>query len=294
MSLSKRTDAEDRGIWELDLIEKKLHWSDFQYTLYGYQPGEIALNDDFFLIKTTHLSEVKRISEIIKEALNNTNSYNFKRRILKKDGSIGFVETKAKILRSSSGEAQKIVGTTFDLTGKKSDTVNYNDPEFFKTFYNNYKRTIKLEVFRMTYNHYTTEDLCQEIFTKAWQNMSKYDPSKGALYTWLINIAKNHCKDYLKSKHFKHLRLTESLNYEFTKNIKIASIESSTLNVKDLFLKLPACQREIMELVYIQGYTQTEVAELKKMPLGTIKTKSRTALNLLKEFVKQEELMDRL
>src|SRR3954469_17037526 len=89
-----------QGNWELDLNQNRLYWSKDQYQLYGYEPGELTLNDEFFILKTTHISDLKRISGIVAEAISNKLQYNFKRRILKKNGRIGFAETHALIIRS--------------------------------------------------------------------------------------------------------------------------------------------------------------------------------------------------
>ena len=86
-------EVQNKGHWELDLQSNHLLWSDYQYKIYGYKPHEININDGFFILKTTHCSEVNRITKIINDALKEHEGYNFKRRIIRKNGSIGFVET---------------------------------------------------------------------------------------------------------------------------------------------------------------------------------------------------------
>src|SRR3954469_8281405 len=77
------------GKWELDLTDKQLRWSEDQYKIYGYLPGEINLDQEFFLLRTTHISDISRVTGIIDEAIKSQYEYNFRRRILKKGGRVG-------------------------------------------------------------------------------------------------------------------------------------------------------------------------------------------------------------
>ncbi|PBQ30313.1 hypothetical protein CNR22_00570 [Sphingobacteriaceae bacterium] len=275
-----------KGNWELDLKQNNLSWSPEQFSLYGYEPNELILNDEYFIINTTHPSDIERITATINEALRKSDGYAFKRRIIKKNGSLGFVETQAKIIRSKNGIPEKIIGTTSDIGGhSENGFYDYSDPLFFKMFYSKYKKAITAEIYKWTYNNTLSKDLCQEIFLKAWHNMSKYDATKGELYTWLINIARNHCKDYLRSKYFRYHQLTQ--NYDCAPEPAYEETVSDFENkqVKELILRLPLDQREIIELLFIQGFTQTEVATMKQLPLGTVKSRSRIALKFLRDIL---------
>lgn len=272
------------GNWELNVKTKELSWSPNQYKIYGFEPGEVDINSDYFLLKTTHASDVKRIAKIIDDSLKNHHEYNFKRRIVKKDGSIGYAQTQAKILREQNGQAVKIVGLTREVETMNSDgQIDYNHPEFFKIFYKNYKKAIYSKLFKMTQDAEVTQDLCQGVFVKAWNNMSTYKKEKGELYTWLINITQNHCKDYFKSLYFKSKQKTSPLDLgiEFKSVLPVAGAH---LDVEGLLLHLKPEQKEIVELLFMQGFTHQEVAVIKKMPLGTVKSVSRTSINLLRKF----------
>lgn len=279
-----------QGNWELDLKINQLYWSPGQYRVYGYEPNELVLNDEYFIINTTHPSDIERITSIINEALRKQEGYEFKRRIIKKNGALGFVETRATIIRSKKGIPEKIIGITNDVKGQcKQGIFDYNDPVFFNHFYLNYKKAVSIEIYKWTFDNTLTKDLCQEVFLKAWHNMSKYDSSKGELYTWLINIARNHCKDYLRSKYFRYHQLTQ--NYEHTPETVTDEATSSMepLFIRELLFRLPLELREIIELLFVQGFTQTDVAKLKSIPLGTVKSKSRLAIKLLRNFLSEPQ-----
>jgi RNA polymerase sigma-70 factor, ECF subfamily len=73
----------------------------------------------------------------------------------------------------------------------------------FAYLYDNYSAAINGVIYRMVDNVELAEDVLQETFVKIWNNLSNYDPLKGRLFTWMINIAKNLAIDTLRSKGFK-------------------------------------------------------------------------------------------
>lgn len=275
------------GTWELNIADKRLAWSDSQYRLYGYEPGEVKLDNDFFILNTTHPSDVKRISAIIDHAMKNDEGYDFKRRIVRKDGSFGFVRTRARIIRSRRSEPLKIIGSTTDVQGiTENGFLDCNDPAYFDKLYKSYKKSVTSEIYKWTLDRDLSDDLAQEVFFKAWHHMSKYDSSKGAVYSWLITIARNHCKDHFGSRHFQNQQLTGSVS-EMHDSMHDRGGEAHVCT-RELLLKLPAEQREAMELVFIQGFTQEEVARNQRIPLGTVKTRCRAAVKKMRAFIGEE------
>ncbi len=273
-----------KGNWELDLKSDKLYWSDSQYKIYGYKPNELSLNDEYFLLKTTHPSDIERTKQIISEALKGQEGYTFRRRIIKKNDNLGFVETHAKIIRSYNGELNKIVGITIDVEGQLiNGNYDYRDPVFFNQLYKNYVKAINLEIFNFVYDKDVAKDLSQEIFIKVWNKIASYDPEKGKLYTWLINITRNHCRDYLRSRHSKFHEITSRLDLSHDK-VKSDTFTVDKLHIKELLLQLSPERKEIIELLFLKGYTQLEVARMKTLPLGTVKTKSSSAIKILRKI----------
>ena len=227
---------------------------------------------------------MKRVTEIIDGALKDKNEYSFRRRIVKRNGHLGFIETNAKIIRSECGLPTKIIGISSDVAGRNDKGVfEYNDPEFFDFFYKKYKKVIAYAVYNFVFDSELSQDLCQEIFLKAWSNMSQYKPEKGEIYTWLINITRNHCKDYLKTRHSILKRNSFSLDHAF--NLKVDDLcDTSRMEVKNLLAQLPIANQELIDLLFIQGFTHQEVAHLKNMPLGSVKTKSRRTIGMLRKL----------
>lgn len=273
-----------KGSWELDLSTHQLFWDDSQYKVYGFMPGEIVINDDYFIKNTTHFSDVKRVTKIIEGALKNAEEYNFRRRIVKKCGNLGFAETQARIIRGTNGLPKTIIGNTIDISVLGGDQIHdFNDPLFFDDMYSKYKKVIAFEIFTITNDSDLTKDLCQEVFLKAWHNMCLYNPEKGKLYTWLKNIAANHCKDYFSSKYYRCHKITSSLEKAKHQQADDSDVDTSTF-VKELLIQLPIDQREFIELLFVQGFSQPEVARIKKLPLGTVKSNSRRAIKTLRKL----------
>jgi len=129
------------------------------------------------------------------------------------------------------------------------------------------------------------EDVLQETFVKIWHSFSSYSTEKGRLFTWMVNIARNLAIDKIRSKDFKN----QNKNQEIENNVTFIDEQRNTVykpeltGVKDLVQKLKPEQKQIIDLVYFKGYTHVEAAEELGIPLGTIKTRLRVAIQELRK-----------
>lgn len=128
------------------------------------------------------------------------------------------------------------------------------------------------------------EDILQESFVKIWRSIHKYDAAKGKLFTWMARVARNTAIDYLRGQSCaKCIKTTEI-------DVAIFNVEkhnpiyynTDTIGIRELINVLPQCQKQILDLIYFQGYTQAEVSDRLKMPLGSVKSKIRYAILLLR------------
>jgi RNA polymerase sigma-70 factor, ECF subfamily len=132
------------------------------------------------------------------------------------------------------------------------------------------------------------EEVLQDTFVKAWRHRDAYDDSKGRLFTWLINIARNTAIDYTRLKSFsqKNQDIDSSVNsIDASEQLRI---NEDTIGIKEIVNKMPEEQRILLEYVYFKGYTQAEVAEKLNIPLGTVKTRLRTAIQHLRKYFNLE------
>lgn len=150
--------------------------------------------------------------------------------------------------------------------------------------YDMYSSALYGVIFRIVQHEEIAEDLLQDVFVKIWNSFSSYDPAKGRLFTWIVNIARNVSIDKTRSKDFRNNSKTEDIeNNVFSIDKRLTtSINPETLGLKELVAKLKPEQKIILDLVYFRGFTHVEVAEELEIPLGTVKTRLRSAIITLR------------
>jgi RNA polymerase sigma factor (sigma-70 family) len=154
-----------------------------------------------------------------------------------------------------------------------------------EALYDMYSASLYGVIVRIVNDEATAEDVLQEVFVKIWHSSKSYSADKGRLFTWMVNIARNLSIDKIRSKDFKN----QYKNQELENNVGYIDANNSTiykpelLGVKDLVDKLRPEQRSILDLIYFKGYTHTEAAEELGMPLGTVKTRLRMAIQELRK-----------
>ena len=131
----------------------------------------------------------------------------------------------------------------------------------------------------------TAEDVAQETFVRAWRHAGTYDPRRGRVSTWLLTIARNAAIDAVR------VRTVEPLDPEVIADrlqqagtaVDEASPPDERQRVRTLIAELPADQRRALFLAAYAGRTAREISELEDTPLGTIKTRIRTAMTKLRD-----------
>jgi RNA polymerase sigma-70 factor (ECF subfamily) len=123
-------------------------------------------------------------------------------------------------------------------------------------------------------------DVMQEAFVNIWRRIETYDESKGRLFTWMLNIARNAAIDKTRSKGFQQSLRQMPLDGETIQ----ASVKPGTddFGLKKIVFKLKEEQRQLIDLSYFQGYTHEQIAQVLHIPLGTVKTRIRSALTQLR------------
>jgi RNA polymerase sigma factor (sigma-70 family) len=154
-----------------------------------------------------------------------------------------------------------------------------------EALYDMYSSSLYGVISRIIIDTATAEDVLQETFVKIWHSFSSYSTEKGRLFTWMVNIARNLSIDKLRSKDFKN----QNKNQELENNVTSIDEQRSTvykpelLGIKELVETLKPEQKSILDLVYFKGYTHVEAADELGIPLGTIKTRLRMAIQQLRK-----------
>src|SRR5215212_6341690 len=133
------------------------------------------------------------------------------------------------------------------------------------------------------------EDVVEETFWQAWQKAGSYEPSRGAVSTWLLTIGRRKALDRLRAKK-RSREDTIGSDHSFadlpsTAPDPASEVEGSELReqVRIALNELPDEQREVLELGYFSGLSQSEIADATGQPLGTVKTRMRLAMQKLRE-----------
>jgi RNA polymerase sigma-70 factor, ECF subfamily len=150
--------------------------------------------------------------------------------------------------------------------------------------YDKYSGALYGTILRVVHSKELAEEVLQDTFTKAWRNIDSYDAGKGRLYTWLINIARNTAIDATRAKNFKQQNQPLDNVVNTIDAQQSTSLNPDTLDVQRLTEKLAPEYKILVDLIYFQGFTQAEAATHLSMPLGTVKTRLRAAMGLLKQL----------
>ncbi|WP_339836774.1 sigma-70 family RNA polymerase sigma factor [uncultured Flavobacterium sp.] len=161
------------------------------------------------------------------------------------------------------------------------------DDKSFTLLYDNYSKSLFGVIYNLIRNTEEAEDVLQEVFVKIWKNIDSYNESKGRLYTWMLNIARNTSIDKLRSKNFNN----SQKNLSTDNFVHILEDSSKTTNridaigIKEFIMKLKPKCIQLIDLLFFKGYTQQEASDELEMPLGTVKTNNRNCMNELRKML---------
>ncbi len=165
---------------------------------------------------------------------------------------------------------------------KNKDMVAYN------VLYDNYSASLYGIITRIVPAEEIAQDILQDVFVKIWKSIDRYDKTKGRLYTWMLNIARNSSIDYARSKQSKlENKIQDIDNSVYEVNMQNSTaINTDVIGVKEEVIKLKDDYRVLIDLIYFKGFTQEETAKQLNIPLGTVKTRVRLAIIELRKTLK--------
>jgi RNA polymerase sigma-70 factor (ECF subfamily) len=154
--------------------------------------------------------------------------------------------------------------------------------------YDHYAGALLGVISRIIKREELAEEILQDVFLKIWDRIDTYDSSKGKLFTWMLNIARNQAIDKTRSKEFSKGKKTDDIENLVSKVDKSDYTESKVegIGLQEVLKQLPEEQRFVIDHHYLKGYTQAEMAEEFNLPLGTVKTRMRLAMKELRNLLK--------
>lgn len=162
------------------------------------------------------------------------------------------------------------------------------DKSAFEYLYDNYSGALFGVVSRIIPKEAVAEEVLQDVFLKIWDKIESYDPAKGRLFTWMLNLTRNQAIDKTRSKELSREGKTSGIDNLVNRIEKREFAEQGvdSIGVSDLLNVLPKEQKFVVEYLYFKGYSQSELAEEFSIPLGTVKTRLRLAMSQLRSIVK--------
>jgi RNA polymerase sigma-70 factor (ECF subfamily) len=161
------------------------------------------------------------------------------------------------------------------------------DREAFELLYQRYVRSIYGLALRRLRDRPRAEDAVQETFAAIWRSARSYKPERGPAAPWLYAVARNAIVDRFRTQLDTTGEIPEIVA---TDPGPAEAAESSFVSwrVHRALETLPPREREVIELAYWSGLSQSEVAEYLHIPLGTVKTRTRSALARLADVLEGE------
>jgi RNA polymerase sigma-70 factor (ECF subfamily) len=167
------------------------------------------------------------------------------------------------------------------------ERLQRREPQALADLYDRYGRLLYALILRMVRDTGIAEDLVQETFLRVWNRAQGLDAEKGSIGPWLLAVGRNRAIDYLRSAGGRERGALEfeetdhpALYIDMERDILTAD---AARRVKTAMERLAPNHRQVIELAYFEGLSQSEMAERMGQPLGTIKTWVRTALRTLRD-----------
>jgi RNA polymerase sigma-70 factor (ECF subfamily) len=160
--------------------------------------------------------------------------------------------------------------------------VQRGDEQAMASLFDRYSKVVYSVALRVLRDPASAEDVLQEIFMQIWRNPESFIATRGSLGGWLAVVSRNRSIDALRRKKpsdsIDDVALASNFNLaeEAERNIMIEMAKSA-------IHLLPAEQRKTLEMAFFDGLTHSEIAEMTGDPLGTVKTRIRSALLTLRK-----------
>jgi RNA polymerase sigma factor (sigma-70 family) len=178
------------------------------------------------------------------------------------------------------------LGTAITFQADLVSRLKARDEAAFAEMYRNYSNAFISIISKITNGDVeVAKDVLQEAMVKIWNNMQQYDAAKGTLFTWMMNVCRNMAIDKLRSKDYKNQAKNRSMDASQDLGYQPSvSLNPETIGVKKMLESLDVNHRDVVDVVYMMGYSHAEAAEVLNIPLGTVKTRLRNAIIELRKI----------
>lgn len=158
------------------------------------------------------------------------------------------------------------------------------DEEAMRALYRRFARPVFGMGLRILGTREGAEELAQDVFLAAWRKASRWDPARGRLSTWLMTIAHNMAVDRLRREGRRRAMVLESLDELAAVGVSEEDSMLDREHARQVLGSLSLREQRLLLLSYYRGWTAREIAERDGIPVGTVKTRLRTALIKLRSL----------
>ncbi len=191
---------------------------------------------------------------------------------------------------ASCGGARSVMGPIAARPGARTDTshsaallkrIGDGDAQALAELYDRHAGLVNGLVLRIVRERSDAEDIVQEVFVQAWRQAARFDAGRGTPEAWLCTIARSRALDRLRRRAARREDLADDTPGRESARVAAPQAELA-LAVRQALLSLAPEQRNALELAYYEGLSQSEIAARLGQPLGTVKTRIRTAMTRLR------------
>jgi len=171
-----------------------------------------------------------------------------------------------------------------DVTSDASlmDRVRIGEQRAMTELFDRYAGRVYSVALRVLNDSGHAEDITQEIFFQLWRNPGSFSSSRGSLGAWLIVVARHRAIDHLRQR--RPGEDVEDVVLASATNLESEAERNITMQrVRSILGDMPQDQQRSLEMAFFEGLTHTEIAEKTGQPLGTVKTRIRSALTSLRK-----------
>ena len=165
--------------------------------------------------------------------------------------------------------------------------LNQQDNEAFNYLYDHYSGALFTIINQIVPDKDTASDVLQEVFVNIWKKIDSYDAAKGRLFTWMLNIARNAAIDKVRSKGYRDNQRNQPMAESESSGMAMSTNPIvNDVGLKKVLTTLNEEYRKLIDLSYFQGFTHEEIAKMMGIPLGTVKTRIRSAISQLRTLIR--------
>jgi RNA polymerase sigma-70 factor (ECF subfamily) len=171
--------------------------------------------------------------------------------------------------------------------------VAERQPDALAELYNRHSPTLLALSRRILDSPSDAEEVLQEVFLHVWNQAERYDAGRSSVATWLVLITRSRAIDRLRTRKVverthETAHLEEPVEHTSPEGVEAVLIQERRERVQREIQKLPPEQRQVLDLAFYEGLTQSEIAARTDLPLGTVKTRTLLAMKKLRSALRDE------